>query len=100
MGTFAKYRDAMIFALVPPAVPELGNATGFDLWLVDETNMGHEQLLAARNQFLGLAGGDKRVAPVRPVSLAAAPPLQIPIDPDQASEIGQAYCRERVLQYV
>src|SRR3546814_5147909 len=52
MGTFAKYRDAMIFALVPPAVPELGNATGFDLWLVDETNMGQERLLAARNQLL------------------------------------------------
>ncbi|AJA11171.1 Multidrug resistance protein MexB [Sphingopyxis fribergensis] len=88
MGTFAKYRDAMIFALVPPAVPELGNATGFDLWLVDETNMGHEKLLAARNQLLGIAGGDKRVAQVRPVSLEDAPQLQIKIDQDKASALG------------
>src|SRR3546814_10571400 len=88
MGTFAKYRDAMIFALVPPAVPELGNATGFDLWLVDETNMGHEKLLAARNQLLGIAGGDKRVAQVRPVSLEDAPQLQLKIDQDKASALG------------
>src|SRR3546814_19206116 len=88
MGTFAKYRDAMIFALVPPAVPDLGNATGFDLWLVDETNMGHEKLLAARNQLLGIAGGDKRVAQVRPVSLEDAPQLQLKLDQDKASALG------------
>src|SRR3546814_12528451 len=75
----------MIFALVPPAVPELGNATGFDLWLVDETNMGHEKLLAVRNQLLGIAGGDKRVAQVRPVSLEDAPQLQIKIAQDKAN---------------
>ncbi|AXB78464.1 efflux RND transporter permease subunit [Novosphingobium sp. P6W] len=88
MGTFAKYRDAMIFALVPPAVQELGNATGFDLWLVDETNMGHEKLIAARNQMLGMAGGDKRVSQVRPVSLEDAPQLDIKIDQDKASALG------------
>src|SRR3546814_13429723 len=48
MGVFSKYRDATIFALMPPAVRELGNATGFDLWLVDNTNMGHEKLLGNR----------------------------------------------------
>src|SRR3546814_13538504 len=80
----------MIFALVPPAVPELGNATGFDLWLVDETNMGHEKLLAARNQLLGIAGGDKRVAQVRTVRLEDAPQLQIKIDQDKASAPGPA----------
>ncbi|WP_159982286.1 MULTISPECIES: efflux RND transporter permease subunit [unclassified Novosphingobium] len=88
MGTFSKYRDAMIFALVPPAVQELGNATGFDLWLVDETNMGHEKLIAARNQMLGMAAGDKRVAQVRPVSLEDAPQLDIKIDQDKASALG------------
>src|SRR3546814_13440122 len=31
MGVFSKYRDATIFALMPPAVRELGHATGFHL---------------------------------------------------------------------
>src|SRR3546814_20916817 len=62
LGVFSKYRDATSFALMPPAGRELGNATGFDLWLVDNTNMGHEKLLVARNQLLGMAAGDKRVA--------------------------------------
>jgi HAE1 family hydrophobic/amphiphilic exporter-1/multidrug efflux pump len=30
MGAFAQYRDGLIFAITPPAVQELGNATGFD----------------------------------------------------------------------
>jgi hydrophobe/amphiphile efflux-1 (HAE1) family protein len=88
MGVFSKYRDASIFALVPPAVQELGNATGFDLWLVDETNLGHDKLLAARNQLLGETGGDKRVAQVRPVSLDDAPQLAVTIDQDKASALG------------
>src|SRR3546814_4084804 len=50
--------------------------------------MGHEKLLAARNQLLGIAGGDKRVAQVRPVSLEDAPQLQIKIDQDKASALG------------
>ncbi|MGF7156328.1 efflux RND transporter permease subunit [Novosphingobium gossypii] len=88
MGAFSQYRDAMIFALTPPAVMELGNATGFDMWLVDETNMGHEKLLAARNQLLGMAAQDSRVAQVRPVSLDDAPQLDVKVDQDKASALG------------
>ncbi|AOR78220.1 efflux RND transporter permease subunit [Novosphingobium resinovorum] len=88
MGAFSKYRDAMIFALTPPAVQELGNATGFDMWLVDETNMGHDKLLAARNQLLGMASQDKRVAQVRPVSLDDAAQLDVKIDQDKAAALG------------
>ncbi|MFC6620041.1 efflux RND transporter permease subunit [Novosphingobium panipatense] len=88
MGVFSKYRDAMIFAVMPPAVQELGNATGFDLWLVDETGMGHEKLMAARNQLLGMAAQDQRVAQVRPVSLDDAPQLDVQIDQDKAGALG------------
>src|SRR3546814_5025463 len=88
MGVFSKYRNATIFALMPPAVQELGNATGFDLWLVDNTNMGHEKLLGARNQLLGMAAGDKRVAQVRPVTLDDAPQLAVDIDQDKAGALG------------
>jgi hydrophobe/amphiphile efflux-1 (HAE1) family protein len=88
MGAFSQYKDAQIFALVPPAVQELGNATGFDLWLVDDVNMGHDKLLAARNQLLGMAMGDKRIAQVRPVTLDDAPQLNVQIDQDKTGALG------------
>ena len=54
MGVLSQYTDGLIFAIVPPAVAELGNATGFDIQIVDETGIGHQRLMAARNQMLGM----------------------------------------------
>ncbi|QKS01358.1 efflux RND transporter permease subunit [Sphingomonas sp. CL5.1] len=88
MGAFAQYKDGMIFALVPPAVSELGNATGFDLQLVDTGNVGHERLTQARNMLLGMAMQDKRLAQVRPMSLDDAPQLKINVDQDKARALG------------
>lgn len=88
MGAFSQYKDAQIFALVPPAVQELGNATGFDMWLVDEAGLGHDKLLAARNQMLGMAAGDTRVAQVRPITLDDAPQLNVDIDQDKVGALG------------
>ncbi|CAN5669178.1 efflux RND transporter permease subunit [soil metagenome] len=88
MGPFSQYKDGLIFAIVPPAVQELGNATGFDVQLVDETGIGHEKLLAARNMLLGMASQDKRLAQVRPVSLDDAPQLKVDIDQDKARALG------------
>jgi hydrophobe/amphiphile efflux-1 (HAE1) family protein len=85
---FSSYQDASIFAIVPPAVQELGNATGFDLWLVDRSGIGHDKLLAARDQLLRMAAGDKRVAQVRPLSLDDAPQLNIDIDQEKAGALG------------
>ncbi|MEG3151146.1 efflux RND transporter permease subunit [Sphingomonas sp. ZT3P38] len=88
MGPFSQYKDGLIFAIVPPAVQELGNATGFDVQLVDETGIGHDRLLAARNMLLGMASQDKRLAQVRPVSLDDAPQLKVDIDQDKARALG------------
>ncbi|MEG3087703.1 efflux RND transporter permease subunit [Sphingomonas sp. PB4P5] len=88
MGPFSQYKDGTVYALVPPAVQELGNATGFDVQLVDETGLGHDKLLAARNMLLGLAAQDKRLAQVRPVSLDDAPQLKVDIDQDKARALG------------
>jgi HAE1 family hydrophobic/amphiphilic exporter-1/multidrug efflux pump len=84
----SSYKDATIFALIPPAVQELGNATGFDAQLVDSTGIGHERLLALRNQMLGMAAQDKRLAQVRPVSLDDAPQLKVTVDQDKARALG------------
>jgi HAE1 family hydrophobic/amphiphilic exporter-1/multidrug efflux pump len=88
MGAFSRFGDALIFAVVPPAVSELGNATGFDLQLVDEGGIGHAALLAARNQMLGMAAADKRVAQVRPNVLEDAPQLNVHVDQDKARALG------------
>ena len=42
-------------AFAPPAVLELGNATGFDFELVDRSSLGHETLMQARGQLLQAA---------------------------------------------
>ena len=84
MQALGGYQDALIFPLIPPAVQELGNATGFDMQLVDTGGIGHERLLAIRNQLLGMAAQDRRLAQVRPITLEDAPQLKVDIDQDKA----------------
>ena len=56
------FQDAMAFAFVPPAVLELGNATGFDLPSCSTAaTSATKALMAARNQFLGLAAKDPQL---------------------------------------
>ncbi len=88
MGVFGRFTDAMIFAVVPPAVQELGNATGFDLQLVDQNGVGHARLLAARNAMLGAAGQDHSLVGVRPNAVEDAPQLRIAVDHDKARALG------------
>ncbi|WP_242146391.1 efflux RND transporter permease subunit [Sphingomonas sp. BAUL-RG-20F-R05-02] len=88
MGVFSSYKDGLIFAVIPPAVQELGNATGFDLQLVDEGGLGHAKLLAARNQLLGMASQNKSLVGVRPNALDDAPQLKVDIDQDKAGALG------------
>ena len=52
-------RDAFIFPLSPPPIPELGTATGFNFRLQDRGGTGHDALLAARNQLLGMAAQEQ-----------------------------------------
>jgi multidrug efflux pump len=88
MGVFSQYKDGLIFAVIPPAVQELGNATGFDLQLVDEGGIGHDRLLAARNQLLGMAAQNKLLVGVRPNALDDAPQLRVDVDQDKARALG------------
>ena len=87
-GALSRIRDAFIFPLSPPPIPELGTASGFTFRLQDRGGAGHEALLAARNQLLGMASKSKLLAGVRPDGLEDAPQLQIDIDRDKASAFG------------
>ncbi|MBF7981836.1 MULTISPECIES: efflux RND transporter permease subunit [Rahnella] len=88
MGHFATIKDARVFAFVPPAVMELGNATGFDFFLQDTNGKGHEALMAARNQFLQMASQDKRLTAVRPNGMEDEPQYQLEIDDERAQALG------------
>jgi len=90
-GAMMGVKDAFIFALSPPPIPELGNATGFNFRLQDRGSNGHEALVAARNQLLGMAGQSKLLAGVRPDGLEDAPQLRIDIDRDKAAALGVGF---------
>jgi multidrug efflux pump len=85
---FSGSRDARIIVFNLPAVLELGNATGFDLELEDRGQLGHEKLLAARNQLLGLAAQDHSLFAVRPNGLEDAPQYHLDIDREKANALG------------
>ena len=90
-GALSGIRDAFVFPLSPPPIPELGNATGFTFRLQDRSGAGSEALLAARNQLLGMAGKSPMLAQVRPDGLEDAPQLQIDIDRDKANALGVSF---------
>ena len=81
-------RDAFIFPLSPPPIRELGNASGISFRLQDRGGNGHEALVAARNQLLGLAAQSKVLTQVRPDGLEDAPQLQLDIDREKANALG------------
>ena len=88
MGLFSQFRDAMAFAIVPPAVSELGNSSGFDLQLKDVGGLGHEALLNARNQVLGMASQNPSLMAVRPNGMEDTPELKLEIDQAAAGSMG------------
>ncbi len=90
-GALAGIRDAFIFPLSPPPIPELGNASGFNFRLQDRAGLGHDALLAARNQLLGMAAKSTVITQVRPDGLEDAPQLQLDIDRDKAQALGVGF---------
>jgi len=84
---FSQIKDAMAFPIVPPAVIELGNTSGFDFYLKDEGGNGHEALLAARNQLLGMLSQDRRLNGVRPNGSEDSPQYRLDIDAARASAL-------------
>ncbi len=91
MGALSGFRDAFIFALSPPPIPELGTATGFTFRLQDRGSKGHDALVAARNQLLGMTAQSKVLAQVRPDGMEDAPQMQIDIDRDKANALGVSF---------
>ena len=79
--------DANVFVMQPPAVRGLGQSSGFDLQLKDLAGLGHEALVAAREQFIQLASQDPRLQGVRSNGLDDTPQLKVSIDDRKAGAL-------------
>jgi multidrug efflux pump len=90
-GALSRVRDAFIFPLSPPPIPELGTASGFSFRLQDRGGLGHDALLAARNQLLGMAGKDPLLAGIRPDGLEDASQLEVVVDREKAASQGVGF---------
>ncbi len=88
MKAFSQIRDGMVFAFSPPAVVELGQANGFDLELQDRGGLGHDKLMEARNQLLGMAMKNPKLIAVRPNGQDDSPEFKLDIDDVRAGALG------------
>ncbi|WP_095588211.1 efflux RND transporter permease subunit [Actibacterium ureilyticum] len=87
-GAFSQIRDAMVFPIVPPSVIELGNVSGFDFYLQARGGQTNAELVAARNQLLGMAAQSPVVTSVRPSGLSDAAQFNLQIDWRKAGAMG------------
>ena len=88
MAVFSKIKDGLAFAFSPPAVVELGQANGFDFMLQDRSGLGHEKLMEARNQLLGMAMKNPKLIAVRPNGQDDSPQFKLDIDDVRAGALG------------
>jgi HAE1 family hydrophobic/amphiphilic exporter-1 len=88
MMRFMGLRNARVLAFPPPAVIELGTATGFDSELVNFGNLTHSDLMAARDQLIALSNKDSRVVRVRHNGLDDVAQFRVDVDWDKAGALG------------
>ena len=88
MARFSRIKEGTVLALVPPSVQELGNATGFDLYLEDQGGLGHNKLMQARDQFMGMAAQNPALTLVRPNGMNDEPQFQVLIDDEKVQALG------------
>lgn len=87
-GALSQLKDATIYPINLPPIPELGTASGFDVMLQDRNNLGHEKLQQARNQLLGMAAQDPRLSQVRPNGMPDVPIFRVDIDYEKVKSLG------------
>jgi hydrophobe/amphiphile efflux-1 (HAE1) family protein len=88
MAAFSRFPDGQVFATVPPAVRDLGNASGFDLELEDQGGLGHDRLVQAQSQLLGMAARDPLLMGVRPNGQPDTPQVDLDVDQARATALG------------
>lgn len=87
-SAFRNFRDAQVFALVPPAIRGLGQSTGFTMELLNSSGMPREQFLAARDKLLAMANADPTLAQVRLSDLPDVATLKVDLDQQKLATLG------------
>lgn len=99
MAKLSQIKDATIFTFFPPPIRELGNASGFDLQLLDRAGLGHEVLMNARNQILGMSMKNPLLTGVRPNGLSDMPQYKLEVNYNKAMALGVSiYDINQILQ--
>ena len=88
MGALMQIKDAMAFVFTPPAITELGNASGFNFFLKDTAGHTHEEIVEARNMLLGMASQSKLLVGVRPNGQEDRPQFRVDVDEGRAAALG------------
>ncbi|QPM92190.1 efflux RND transporter permease subunit [Pseudooceanicola algae] len=85
---FAQSRLGKFFVVQPPAIQGLGSASGFSMYLVDQSGAGQAALSAAADKLVTLATEDGRVTNMRGNEDATEPSLKMVIDQQKAEALG------------
>jgi multidrug efflux pump len=83
--------EGSAFSVMPPAIDELGNSSGFALRLQDRANQGHKALTAAQHQLLELAAQSELVTGVYPDGLPSGTSVRLDIDREKAEALGVSF---------
>ncbi|MEQ9920361.1 efflux RND transporter permease subunit [Pectobacterium brasiliense] len=83
--------EAEIYSLMPPAIDELGNSSGFAMRLEDRAGKGYAALKEAQNKLLELAAGSKVVQGVYVDGLPDGQVINLQIDRQKAFALGVAF---------
>jgi hypothetical protein len=82
------FRDLEFYALQPPIVRGLGQATGFQAELQNTGGLSREEFAKVRDQVLADCRADKRLANVRLTNLPDQPTLKISTDTQKLQALG------------
>ncbi|MCR5536839.1 MAG: efflux RND transporter permease subunit [Succinivibrio sp.] len=81
-------RNGLVFAFNIPAIPELGTASGFDLYLQDNARLGHDALMKVRTDYLRAAQASPKLVQVRANGQDDTPQLRLKLDYEKAMSYG------------
>ncbi|HCT5048285.1 TPA: multidrug efflux RND transporter permease subunit [Pseudomonas aeruginosa] len=83
--------EGTLISLLPPAIDELGNSSGFTMRLQDRANQGPAALKAAEAMLLELAAQSQVVTGVYPDGLPAGTSIRLDIDRQKAEALGVSF---------
>lgn len=88
MGTFSQVNNAIAFAIQPPPIQSLGEASGFAFKLQDRGGVGRDALIAARDQIMGQASQSSLITNLRLDEQPPVPQVKVEIDRVLARALG------------